>query len=117
MCYYERLGYVVDTLSTWLSVREEFFLACIQAEFVIIWRKLNRDFNRTRIACAFSTVQKKAFDLRKRQDRVITNTLVTDLLSRIKENILSACVLYSIEHGRGDGLPSTLISKAVEFAM
>ena len=37
-----------------MSCKRGVFLACIQAEFVIIWRKLNRDFNRKRNACAFS---------------------------------------------------------------
>ena len=52
----DRSGYVVETLSTRLSCKRGLFLACIQTEFVIIWRKLNGDFTRKRIACAFSTV-------------------------------------------------------------
>ena len=64
---------------------------------------------------AMDQTLRKAFDPRKPQDRLITNERVSDLLNEIKESVPSACVLFSIEHGRDDGLPPPLTSKALEF--
>ena len=45
----------------------------------------------------------------------MSNERVSLLLNSIKEVLSSACVLYSIEHGRDNGLPAPLTEKAVEF--
>jgi len=58
---------------------------------------------------------KHQFDPRKPQDRPLTNERVSALVTSIMENIPSACVLYSIEHTKDDGLPEPLPRKALTF--
>jgi hypothetical protein len=58
---------------------------------------------------------RKDFDPRKPQDRRLTNERVSEFLNSIKEHVPSACVLYSIEHAKYDGLPPPLLQAAVEF--
>ncbi|CAH3022078.1 unnamed protein product, partial [Porites evermanni] len=58
---------------------------------------------------------KNQFDPRKPQDRQLTNERVSSLINGIIQNIPSACVLYSIEHTKDDGLPELLPQKALSF--
>ena len=58
---------------------------------------------------------KNQFDPRKPQDRQLTNERVSALVTSIMESIPSACVLYSIEHTKDDGLPEPLPQKALTF--
>ena len=58
---------------------------------------------------------KNQFDPRKQQDRQLTNERVSSLIDGIIQNIPSACVLYSIEHTKDDGLPELLPQKALSF--
>lgn len=58
---------------------------------------------------------KNQFDPRKPQDRPLTNERVSALVTSVMENIPSACVLYSIEHTKDDGLPEPLPQKALTF--
>lgn len=58
---------------------------------------------------------KNQFDPRKPQDRQLTNERVSALVTSVIENIPSACVLYSIEHTKDDGLPEPLPQKALTF--
>ena len=58
---------------------------------------------------------RKDFDPQKPQDRQLTNGRVSAFLNSIKKNVPSACVLYSVEHGRDDGLPTPLVQRAAEF--
>ena len=58
---------------------------------------------------------KNQSDSRKPQDRQLTNERVSSLINGIIQNIPSACVLYSIEHTKDDGLPELLPQKALSF--
>ena len=58
---------------------------------------------------------KNQSDPRKPQDRQLTNERVSSLINGIIQNIPSACVLYSIEHTKDDGLPELLPQKALSF--
>ena len=58
---------------------------------------------------------RKQFDPRKPEDKVITNEQVSSLLNNIKDVLPSACVLYSVEHAKDDGLPLPLTKKASDF--
>ena len=60
-------------------------------------------------------IDSKQFDPRKPQDRQLTNERVSSLINGIIQNIPSACVLYSIEHKKDDGLPELLPQKALSF--
>ena len=62
-----------------------------------------------------SLTLKNEFDPRKPQDRQLTNERVSSLINGIIKNIPSACVLYSIEHTKDDGLPEPLPQKALSF--
>ena len=55
------------------------------------------------------------FDPRKLQDRQLTNERIYFLIKGIIQNIPSACVLYSIEHTKDNGLPEALPQKALRF--
>ena len=58
---------------------------------------------------------KNHFDPRKPQDRQLTNERVSALINGVMKNIPSACVRYSIEHTKDDGLPELLPQKALSF--
>lgn len=58
---------------------------------------------------------RKVFDPRKPEDRGLTNERVSSLLKSIKKVQPSACVLFSIEHGRANGLLPPLTDRAIEF--
>ena len=58
---------------------------------------------------------RKIFDPRKPQDRILTNERVSSLLNGIKESLPSACILYSIERDKDDGLSQPLAEKALNF--
>ena len=62
-----------------------------------------------------SLTLKNHFDPRKPQDRQLTNERVSALINGVMKNIPSACVLYSIEHTKDDGLPELLPQKALSF--
>ena len=58
---------------------------------------------------------KNQFDPRKPQDSQLTNERISSLINGIIQNIPSACVLFSIEHTKDDGLPELLPQKALSF--
>ena len=58
---------------------------------------------------------KKQFDPRKPQYRQLTNERVSALINGVMQNVPTACVLYSIEHAKDDGLPQPLHQKALSF--
>ena len=58
---------------------------------------------------------KDQFDPRKPQDRQLTNERVSSLINGVIQNFPSACVLYSIEHSKDNGLPELLPHKALNF--